>query len=327
MYEAIQERIAAYEREIMRKLAEMEREECRGKEAPKLNNPNKAKAIKKRGEEPLRQALYRISGVDLTGIDAIGVETVQLVIGEYGTDLSMFPTEKQFVSHITLAPHKPTSGGKPVKKRKKRGSASSRVAAGLRMAALSLRHSQTALGASYRHIAARKGGGRGGVCPSPKAGHADLPPATLGAALPGRGSRRIRKTVPGRPFQTPGCQRQGPWLSTNDKGRHGLSLSRSSEESQIRNRNNGVRLLSSLTTASAAAFRRPSEKRESTNCPAAGSAAWAAAGSAPGPRLCCESWSASAVRSPGCRPAPQCLQWCGHLHRRSVPPPPPTPPS
>ena len=158
MYEAIQERIAAYEREIMRKLAEMEREECRGKEAPKLNNPNKAKAIKKRGEEPLRQALYRISGVDLTGIDAIGVETVQLVISEYGTDLSMFPTEKQFVSHITLAPHKPTSGGKPVKKRKKRGSASSRVAAGLRMAALSLRNSKTALDAYYRHVAARKGG-------------------------------------------------------------------------------------------------------------------------------------------------------------------------
>jgi len=159
MYDAIQERIAAYEQEIMRKLAELEREECRGKEAPKLNNPNKAKAIKKRGEEPLRQALYRTSGVDLTGIDAIGVETVLLVQSEYGTDLSMFPTEKQFVSHLTLAPHKPTSGGKPVKKqKKKRGSASSRVAAGLRMAALSLRNSKTALGAHYRHIAARKDG-------------------------------------------------------------------------------------------------------------------------------------------------------------------------
>jgi hypothetical protein len=48
--------------------------------------------------------------VDLTGIDAIGVETVQLVLSEYGTDLSMFPTEKQFVSHITLAPHKAMSG-------------------------------------------------------------------------------------------------------------------------------------------------------------------------------------------------------------------------
>ncbi len=157
MYDATQERIAEYEQEIMRKLGEMEREECRGQEPP-MNNPQKAKAIRKRGEEPMRQALYRMSGVDLTGIDAIGVETVQLVLSEYGPDLSRFPTEHQFVSHVTLAPHKPTSGGKPVKKPKKRGSASTRVAAGLRMAALSLRHSETALGAYYRHIARRKAG-------------------------------------------------------------------------------------------------------------------------------------------------------------------------
>ncbi len=122
MYDAIQERITDYEKEI-----------------------------------PMRQALYRMSGVDLTGIDAIGVETVQVVLSEYGPDLSRFPTEKQFVSHVTLAPHKPTSAGKPVKK-KKRNSASTRVAAALRMAASSLRHSQTALGAYYRHIARRIGG-------------------------------------------------------------------------------------------------------------------------------------------------------------------------
>ena len=133
------------------------REECRGQEPPKLNNPQKAKAIKKRGEESLRKALYRISGVDLTAIDAIGVETVQVVLSEYGADLSRFPTEKQFVSHVTLAPHRPVSGGKPVKK-KKRGSASTRVAAALRMAALSLRHSETALGAYYRQISRRIGG-------------------------------------------------------------------------------------------------------------------------------------------------------------------------
>src|SRR5713101_3256241 len=144
MYDAIQERIADYEREILRQLGEMERAECRGQETPKVNNPQKAKAIKKRGEEPLREALYRISGVDLTGIDAIGVGTVEVVLSEYGPDLSRFPTEKQFVSHVTLAPHKPTSGGKPVKKKKKRNSASTRVAATLRMAALSLRHSDTA---------------------------------------------------------------------------------------------------------------------------------------------------------------------------------------
>jgi transposase len=157
MYDAIQERISDYEQAILGKLAEMEREECRGQQAPNLKNPEKAKAIKKRGQDPMRQALYRISGVDLTGIDAIGVETVQAVLSEYGPDLSRFPTEKQFVQHVTLAPHRPTSGGKPVKK-KKRGSASTRVAAALRMAALSLRHSETALGAYYRQISRRIGG-------------------------------------------------------------------------------------------------------------------------------------------------------------------------
>ena len=43
-------------------------------------------------------------------------------------------------------------------KKKKRNSASTRVAAALRMAALSLRHSQTALGSYYRRIAQRRGG-------------------------------------------------------------------------------------------------------------------------------------------------------------------------
>jgi transposase len=157
MYDAIQERIADYEQEILRKLAEREREECRGQEAPKVKNPQKAKSIRKRGEEPLRQALYRMSGLDLTTIDAIGVGAVEVVISEYGADLSRFPTEKQFVAHATLAPRKPVSGGKPVKKRK-RGSASTRVAAALRMAALSLRYSRTALGAYYRQIARRLGG-------------------------------------------------------------------------------------------------------------------------------------------------------------------------
>jgi transposase len=157
MYDAVQERIAAYEREILRKLGEMEREEQQGQTAPPLNNTNKAKAIKKRGQEPSRQALYRMSGVDMTQIDAIGVETVEVLVSEYGPDLSRFPTEKQFVSHVTLAPRVPSSGGKPLKK-KKRNSASTRVAAALRMAALSLRHSQTALGAYYRKLAQRLGG-------------------------------------------------------------------------------------------------------------------------------------------------------------------------
>ena len=157
MYDAVQERIATYDQEIARKLGEMERDELRDQTAPPLSNANKAKKIKQRGQEAKRQALYRMSGVDITQIDAIGVETVEVVLSEYGSDLSRFPTEKQFVSHVTLAPHVPKSGGKPLKK-KKRNSASTRVAAALRMAALSLRHSQTALGAYYRKLAQRLGG-------------------------------------------------------------------------------------------------------------------------------------------------------------------------
>lgn len=105
----------------------------------------------------MRQALYRMSGVDLTAIDAIGVGVVQVVLTEYGPDLSCFPTEKHFVSHVTLAPKRPITGGKPIKNKEKRGSASSRVAAALRSASLSLRHSHTALGAYFRQTSYRLG--------------------------------------------------------------------------------------------------------------------------------------------------------------------------
>jgi transposase len=156
MYDAVQAGIAAYEAEILRKLAAMERDECRGQQPPPLK-PTKAKEIRKNGQEGLHAALFRLSGADLASIDAIGVGTVQVVLSEYGPDLSRFPTEKHFVSHATLAPHKAVSGGKPLKK-KKRGSASTRTAAAFRMAALSQRNSETALGAYYRKVARHKGG-------------------------------------------------------------------------------------------------------------------------------------------------------------------------
>jgi len=156
VYDGLQERIADYDRKILEKLGEMTREERRGQAAPELKNKEKARCIQRRGEEPLRQALYQMSGVDLTAIDAIGVGAVEVVLSEYGPDLSRFPSEDEFVSHVNLAPRRPVSGGKPVKK-KKRGGASTRVAAALRMAAVSMRNSKTALGAYYRQVARRIG--------------------------------------------------------------------------------------------------------------------------------------------------------------------------
>ena len=62
MYDAIAERITAYEQEILKKLATMEIEESPGGVVPPVKNLEKGKAIKKRGQEPMRQALYRMSG-------------------------------------------------------------------------------------------------------------------------------------------------------------------------------------------------------------------------------------------------------------------------
>jgi transposase len=157
MYDAIEARLQEYDQEILRYLASLPPTTGDDGPAPPLPKPSKAKAIRHRGEEPLRQALYRLSGVDLTTIDAIGVETVSVVLSEYGPDLSRFPTAKQFVSHVKLAPHRPISGGKPVKTKRRPASATARVGAALRMAAVSLRHSQTALGGYYRRMARRLG--------------------------------------------------------------------------------------------------------------------------------------------------------------------------
>ena len=113
--------------------------------------------MKRRGEQPLRTALWRWAGVDLTRIDGISTGAAQVVVGEVGLDLEAFPTEKHFVSWLRLSPKTAFSAGKPLPKKNK-GTGATRVAGILRMAALSVSKSSTALGASFRRIARRKGG-------------------------------------------------------------------------------------------------------------------------------------------------------------------------
>ena len=96
MYDAIAERIDAYDKEILRRLGELERAECGDTQAPRLKNGNKAKMIRQRGEEDMRQAFYRMSGVDLTAVDGVGVGVVEVVLSEYGADLSRFSDGETF---------------------------------------------------------------------------------------------------------------------------------------------------------------------------------------------------------------------------------------
>ena len=155
IWKAFQEQLKDYDEEIQRKLGEMTPGERRGQAAPALKNRNKANSIKQRGQEAMRQALYQMSGTDLTQIDGVGVETAQVVLSEYGPDLRRFPSENEFVSHLRLAPNVPKTGGKPLPK-KKRYSASTRTAEMMRMSAVSTRNSDSALGAHYRSIARGK---------------------------------------------------------------------------------------------------------------------------------------------------------------------------
>lgn len=104
----------------------------------------------------MRQALYRLSGFDLTTIDGIGVDTASVIISELGLDFSTFPDERHFVSYLRLAPNLSISAGKKVP-HKSKATTCTRVAQALRMAALTLKNSRTALGAFYRRVSRHKG--------------------------------------------------------------------------------------------------------------------------------------------------------------------------
>jgi transposase len=103
----------------------------------------------------LHSELHRITGVDLTTIDAIDVLTAQTVISECGYDMSRFPTEKNFSAWLGLSPNNVITGGK-VRRRGTR-KVYNRAADALRIAAQSLHLSKTALGAYYRRMKGRLG--------------------------------------------------------------------------------------------------------------------------------------------------------------------------
>jgi len=104
----------------------------------------------------MRAPLHQLTGgIDLSQIDGIAPYTALRVLAEIGTDMSRWPTEKHFTSWLTLAPKNKISGGRLLSSRTQ--PAANRAAATLRMAAMSLGRTDTALGAFYRRLAARIG--------------------------------------------------------------------------------------------------------------------------------------------------------------------------
>ena len=113
---------------------------------------------KKKGNTPqfdLRAELFRMTGTDLTQIDGIDVTTTMTILSEAGWDMSKWKTEHHFVSWLRLCPDNKISGDKIIGKG--RLPTNNRVTNALRMAASTLRLSNTYLGAQFRRLRTKLG--------------------------------------------------------------------------------------------------------------------------------------------------------------------------
>ena len=103
----------------------------------------------------VRAALHGLLGCDVTQIHGLGPYLALKLVGECGTNLSAWPNAKHFTSWLCLSPSNKISGGKVRSSRTRRSG--SRAAALLRLAAVAVGRTETALGAFYRRLSARVG--------------------------------------------------------------------------------------------------------------------------------------------------------------------------
>jgi transposase len=107
-----------------------------------------AKPGSKSKNEPnfnVRAQMARIIGVDLVALMGLSASNVQTIISEIGTDMSKFPTVKQFCWWLGLAPRNDISGGKVLRSRTMK--VRSRANQAFRDAAASVGRSDSAVGA------------------------------------------------------------------------------------------------------------------------------------------------------------------------------------
>ena len=100
-------------------------------------------------------ALHSLLGKDLTRIHGIGPYLALKLVSECSDDLSAWPSAKHFTSWLCLAPGNKISGGKVLSSRTRRSG--SRAASLLRLAAVTIGRTDTALGAFYRRLSTRVG--------------------------------------------------------------------------------------------------------------------------------------------------------------------------
>ena len=132
-------------------------EEFEAKADPADLPPLKKTQKRDRKDRPgtTREDLYRICGVDVMSCDGIKDNTALVLVSEIGMDVTPWPTEKRFASWLGICPANDISGGKVIRRRKRR--TTNRAAQALRLAASNLHHSQSSLGAYFRRKRAQIG--------------------------------------------------------------------------------------------------------------------------------------------------------------------------
>ena len=155
LYDAYHEKASACDARIEAVLKELSigRGRCSGTElpSPRRSRTDQANAL----AFDVRAALFALLGKDITKIDGLGPYISLKLIAECGDDLSAWPSPKHFTSWLCLAPSNKISGGKVLSSRTRRSG--SRAAALLRLAAVTVGRTDTALGAFYRRLSARIG--------------------------------------------------------------------------------------------------------------------------------------------------------------------------
>jgi len=154
-YEFCQQQMAECDRQLEQYL---QRREDRSQGASLLEEKRKTRLKKKNGNKPqfdLRGELFRMTGTDLTLIDGIDVMTATTILSEAGWDMSKWKTEDHFVSWLRLCPDNRISGDKTIGKG--RLPTNNRINIALKMAASTLRMSNTYVGAQFRRLRTKLG--------------------------------------------------------------------------------------------------------------------------------------------------------------------------
>ncbi|MFU8771791.1 MAG: IS110 family transposase [Anaerolineales bacterium] len=152
LYDFYDRQLQACDAELEDMYQEFDPPENIGTPPPK---PRTTKRRKNQAHFDLAPALYRMTGVDLTQIDGVDELTIQKVLSEIGTDMSKWPTVKHFTSWLRLCPNNKITGGKVIQTGVQ--PSKNRASAALRVAATSLKSSDSALGAFFRRMRARLG--------------------------------------------------------------------------------------------------------------------------------------------------------------------------